>query len=401
MADNNLEVKYPWEIVSKVQTKRTFSVEAAFGVNATEDKPLNVFNKFSRYKLCVIENGVATTANIPIDILSAVEKKTDKAVDKYLDFLWASKSEEGNTPAYTTRFFAGDLKGKSPVDVLLEEGGKAKLESQKKYLEDNLAKYPKNKNLIDAINEALSMDQTNIATTIVAPPPMKILEIGTRPLESKKREDGMWFCYEVKVILTPSNNYPVSVEVANYYAPVERDKNNLLNVLLSKKDKESELVNTYYMSIEDWLDVVDKMVSEKNEFIRLHKADAYVRAEKASEENRRNGKNKEKAKETSKPTPVPSVNESVLVQMRVVSKTACKERQLAPGNFAMEVTEFETGEKKNIVFPAEEIKKIPEKTWNTLLERSANTETPLDFSGNFEETYEGNIRVYIFKGFAK
>lgn len=93
--------------------------------------------------------------------------------------------------------------------------------------------------------------------------------------------------------------------------------------------------------------------------------------------------------------------EKVLVKMRVISKTACKERQLESGNFAMEAAEFETGEKKNIVFPAEEITKMSEKTWNTLLERSANTEVPLDFTGNFEETKEGNIKVYIFKGFAK
>lgn len=99
--------------------------------------------------------------------------------------------------------------------------------------------------------------------------------------------------------------------------------------------------------------------------------------------------------------------EKVLVKMRVVSKAVCKERKSTPGNFAMEAAEFETGEKKNIVFPAEEIKKMSEKTWNTLLERSANKEIPLDFTGNFEETEEGKnneegkIKVYIFKGFAQ
>lgn len=395
-----LEIKYPWEIVSEVQNK-TFSVEAAFSLNEG-DRPLQVFNGFSRYILCVIEEGKAATCNVPVKLMKSIEMKTQKAFEKHMDFEWSPKTEGGNTPAYTVRFFAGDLKGKSPVEVLLDPDGKIKLENQKKYLEENLAKYPKNKTLIDAIDEALTMDGKNLATTTVAPDPMTILEIGTRPLKSKIREDGMWFCYEVKIVWTPSNKYPISIEITNYYAPVEKDENNLLNVQLKKKDKSSEIVNTFRMVVDDWLDVVDKMVSEKNEFIRIHKEDAYSRALEASEANRKKGsKKKQQVPNAENKQEEPEKEPVKLIKMRVVSKTPCRERRTAPGDFAMEVKLFDTEEKKNVVFKASEIKKMPEKTWNAILERSENTEVPLDFTANFEETKEGNITVYIFNSFAQ
>ena len=59
---------------------------------------------------------------------------------------------------------SGNLKGKTPIEVLLSDpgNGKKSLNDQYIWLKSNLEKYPKNRELMEAIEDAASQDQCRV-----------------------------------------------------------------------------------------------------------------------------------------------------------------------------------------------------------------------------------------------
>lgn len=273
-------MKYPYDIVSYVRQK-TFSVEAHF-CKETEDSPLKVFNDFSRFVLTVISESKAATCNLHIEDVAGITEKTKYAFNKYMESKNACPSGN-NTPAFTTRFSTGSLKGKSPAEVMMESGsnGRKILHNQYEFLKKNLEKYPNNQKLIDAIKEAVDIDYSNIDVPASNIAPVTILDINCRPLIRKKREDGMSFCYECKVIFDAARKYPVSCTVTNYYAPVEKLDNGLLNVLVKQKDVNSILSNEFDMTAEEWLNAVEAINMSKQAFYMVNFSSAYKFCEDA------------------------------------------------------------------------------------------------------------------------
>ena len=289
-------MKYPYDIISYVR-KKTFSIEARF-TRKTDESPLQVFDDFARFKFNVIFDGKAVTCNIPLDILSGMKAASEYAMKEQMVRRYgaANKREEGETPAspaFTVQFKAGKLKGKTPVAILLENDeatAKKMLNDQYKWLKENLEKYPGNKELMDAIVDATKLDLAELKekapVTSSTSPVITILDIGARPLVRKTREDGKCFCYECKVTWDPSKNYPVSVSVSNYYAPVVQKENGLLNVQVSGKDRSTEMTGEFSMTDAEWLNAVDQMVLGKDGYQRMYLADAFKLADKADFENR-------------------------------------------------------------------------------------------------------------------
>lgn len=282
-------MKYPYDAVSYVR-KKTFSIQPRFA-RQTEDKPLQIFDTtFSRFVFTVIANSKAAYGNVPVDMLAEIKANTDFSHTKHMENKYAKRNvTENNSPAYTVRFFSGNLKGKTPVDVLVENGekGKQMLNDQYKWLKDNLAKYPANQKIMDAIIDAGKLDFKNLSDTQASSiAPIELFNISCRPLIRKKREDGKCFCYEVKAEWDVSKNYPVSVEITNYYAPVTKKEDGTLNVSLSKKDKSSEIKNEFNMTAAEWLNAVRKMEALENGFIEMHLKEAFSLADKAETANR-------------------------------------------------------------------------------------------------------------------
>ena len=263
-------MKYPFDCVTLMTKKKTFSIEPRFSLQ-TEESPLKIFHpSFSRFVMTVISEGKAAKCNIPVSALADMKMRTSYAFDKYLEFTSRPSAGEGNTsPAYTRRFFSGSLKGKTPADVLAEKGeeGKKILNAQYVWLKNNLAKFPKNRELMDAIIDAKNVDLQAVSnSTSVAPPVITLLDIDCRPLQRKTRGDGLCFCYEAHITFDASRNYPVNVKVVNYYAPVKKRDDGTLNVILSEKDKSSEMVNDFSMSAADWNNALDMLTLAKDSF---------------------------------------------------------------------------------------------------------------------------------------
>lgn len=280
-------MKYPYDIFSLIRQK-TFSIEAHF-VPARDESPMKIFDStFSRFVFTVLSDGSACYFNVHIDDLPGMRKRTEIAVEDY----FKPKKAVASSPAFTERFVSGKLKGKTPVDILLEdpEKGMEQLKGQYDWLKQNLEKFPNNRKLMEAIREAAQLDKDKLRGPLSdAYLPIQIAEINVRPLRRKKRADGLSFCYEGSVVFDPSKKYPVCVTAKNYYAPVQVQENGTLNVNLTGKDKSSEKVKDFHMTADEWLAALDVMESSRNSFRTLYFGTAYKKAEEAGAANRAAG----------------------------------------------------------------------------------------------------------------
>lgn len=284
-------MNYPNDIFTLIR-KKTFSIEGHF-ISNFEESPMKIFHEsFSKFKFNVICDGGAAFMNLHIDALPGIIAKTNVVANlQYTPKTSAVSFSGNNSPAFTTRFLAGELKGKTPVDVLIENGdqGPEILKKQYLFLQQNVAKYPGNQKLMDAIKDAAKLDRSTLsADTSIAAPVIKIVDLGCRPLTRKKRDDGKCLCYEGKVIWDGGKKYPVNVRIKNYYAPVTTKDDGTLNVNISGKDTSTELDKDFNMTTEEWLAAVDAMKSTRDEFRLCHFGKAYNLATAAGKENREN-----------------------------------------------------------------------------------------------------------------
>lgn len=114
------------------------------------------------------------------------------------------------------------------------------------------------------------------------------MEIGCRPLVRKRRQDGKCFCYECKVIWDFSKDYPVICDIRNYYAPVIKKDNGLLNVAIKEKDTSTEIHNEFSMTAAEWLNVVDRMKLYRDSYYLMNINQAIKSADENYNLNRRN-----------------------------------------------------------------------------------------------------------------
>ena len=183
-------------------------------------------------------------------------------------------ASETLSPAYTTRFFAGTYKGKTPVEVLLELGqekGKAALNKQYAWLKENLEKFPANQKQMDAIKDAATLKPEDIekaakttSTTTGALIPILVEDV--RPLRRNKREDGKCLCYGLNVTFEAGKNYPVCVTIENYFAPVRENENGTLNAVPSQKDPASYKKFSMSLTLDDWAQAVKMIELSRDSF---------------------------------------------------------------------------------------------------------------------------------------
>lgn len=290
-------MKYPFDIYTALKSvkgrKETFSIEAHF-VRETEESPMKVFQEpFSRYKFVLIENGTAISANLPVDKIEGMIQKTKSL---FLIRPAAVSQDTPGTPAYTLRFFSGTLKGKTPVEVLAEnyDTGKDLLKKQYTWLKENLEKYPKNKEFMDAIQESAKISREDIAKvsgTPQASAPMTIVSEPVRPLVRNKREDGKCLCYSLSVTYEQGKDYPVTVTIENYYAPVNVKETGQMNALTGQMDKESFKKFSYTLSLDEWAQAASIMELSRNSFYISNFGKAMNLAEAEDRKNRENYKN--------------------------------------------------------------------------------------------------------------
>lgn len=282
-------MKYPNDIFKAQNKKSTFSISAHFSKEDGE-APMRVFKEpFSRFKLTLIENGGSSaSANLPVQKVEPVLQKSKALYNVSLSAATV-QSTENDSVAFTYRFATGRLKGKSPAEVLREEGyeqGKSTLNTQYKWLKDNLEKYPGNQKGLDAIKAAASLSAEDLGSEKPAAAPVTILKEEVRPLVRNKREDGMCFCYGINIVYTPGKDYGVSICIENYYAPVVVREDGTMNVHSSQMDKTSLKRYVMNISLDNWIEAVSMMELSRNAFYFSNFNSAYKTANEEERKNR-------------------------------------------------------------------------------------------------------------------
>ena len=286
-------MKYPFDIYAAKNKKSTLSIEAHF-VRETEESPMKVFQEpFSRYRFNLIEGGKAIFANVPVDEVEGAIQRT-KALYYMSTTPTVAEPTGSSSPAYTVRFFAGNLKGKTPVDVLAENGyekGKEILNKQYAWLKENLAKFPANQKQMNAIKEAAKLTPEDIEKAVSSSPEstgaiVPILTEDVRPLRRNKREDGKCLCYGLSVTYEQGKNYPVSVTIENYYAPVRENENGTLNAVPSQKDPATFNKFSMSLSLDEWMKAVKAIELSRDAFYIANFTKALNLAEEGDKKNR-------------------------------------------------------------------------------------------------------------------
>ena len=179
-----------------------------------------------------------------------------------------------SSSAYSVRLANGNLKGKTPAEVLQEgEGGRQALLSQREWLAKNLQRYPNNQKQIDAIDAAIRLSD---AGELVSAPcqsgaegkVITLYDAQYRPLRSRQKENGKCFVYNITISWIVGQEYPVSVKITNYYAPVVQKEDGMLNVRSS--EAEDRFTNEMLLTAAEWNNVLAMIERNMDQFATVH-----------------------------------------------------------------------------------------------------------------------------------
>lgn len=255
--------KNPREIAYIVE-KSTFAILDGLTESniENEEEPLTLHSrKFSRISFLIInQDKKAATANMNVKEMFGFLEKSHFAMQQEMLYQFNSGSnEEEELPlAYTVTITSGTLKGRTPADVLLNDGeeGKKLLNNQYTFLKNNLSKYPKNKTQMDAIvNASQLLKEGKLDADAVGKGQTKRISLyssGLRPLVNRKNNAGMSFVYELTVDWLLGEKRPLMITIVNYYAPVIKKDDGMLNVQVKQRDQTTLRNNTVNLTFDDW-----------------------------------------------------------------------------------------------------------------------------------------------------
>lgn len=247
---------------------------------------------FSRFVFVIINaNKKATTANIPVSAIPAIIEKIRNLNFRdsiLLPSIPTDRHTEAKSPAYTTIITSGTLKGKTPAAALLEDASKNKtlLLNQLKWLQQNLARYPRNQEQITAIKDALTLFaggklDTRLTASCLAAEIIYSTEM--RPLIRRKRENGKCFVYEISITWNTGTKKPLEITIRNYHAPVIQTESGLLNV--QAQQREDELKNTFSLTPEETMWMLHMLETNISTFESIHAKGIYETANKEERKN--------------------------------------------------------------------------------------------------------------------
>ena len=160
--------KYPMQCWSTLHTKKTMSCDCQLSPPREDDDDayLGLHSGFSRFVVTIIdkESNEVKVVKSNIRALTEVPYLLEQyEAAKYKKLMHKGEDEkEEVSPAYRVTIKTGTYKGKTPAEVLLNDSSKVnELERSKKWLQDNVNKYPGNQEVIDAIEDAINLLELN------------------------------------------------------------------------------------------------------------------------------------------------------------------------------------------------------------------------------------------------
>lgn len=293
---------YPLEVASIVRDK-TFYVQSRLQ-SALEDKdtpPLMLYGKFSRYEFCLInEEKAPATANLRMsDMREILRKSHELSAHETLETVVpvAERATDMSSDAYNVKIYGGKIGGKTPAEFLKEhpDDGIQFLKEQGAFLKTRLeGKYgPANKKQMLAIADAIKLHQAGKMNldNVSSSADIMLYDGGMRPLTNRKVKPGVQpgcsFVYELKIIWKQGAKNPVTIQIENYYAPVEKRPDGRLNVIKSKLDRNNYTKNFMNLSKHEWMDDVVAMIDDNLMMFKIINAKALLNASAEADRKQR------------------------------------------------------------------------------------------------------------------
>ena len=298
--------KYPKDITIAREKTLVFTSELSLATAAEGYSPIRVYNDFSRFAVALInEAKKAVTANIPISEIENIVQMSHAAqvVDLQTTVTptqMAASAMGGSTEgdqamisvANSIRIANGSLKGKTPAEVLAEdsEGGAKALTSQREWLKKNLERYPVNQKQIDAIEAALMLSKAGklsdaqSTSSSAKGREITLYKAEYRPLVRKARDDGKCPVYHIVIKWCIGQDYPVSVRITNYFAPVAKNAQGLYNVQASQA--ENRVDTEMCLTASEWNNTLRELKTAMFQFEVLHARDCINDAEDCEKRNK-------------------------------------------------------------------------------------------------------------------
>lgn len=299
--------KYPTDIAMFFNGRnRGLSVSSVMSRALADsgESPYTNFGSYSKFRFTYIESTDAkketVIANLRPEYIPDISCRTEFANKRIYEYEMnknsLATSVDGTKlsgPAYTVRITSGNLKGKTPAEVLSEdpENGRDQLKTQYIWLKGNLEKYPNNQKQMDAIAEAINayddgklekVEGGSVGSVIT------ILPQEMRPLRSHEQKYGKTFIYEMGIKCYPEDNYQYVVTIENYYAPVEEKADGTLNV--KKKEAQDVVKKEFRLVAKDWNYLIYMMTAHMRQFEMLIARAQFDDAQRHEKINRENAK---------------------------------------------------------------------------------------------------------------
>lgn len=255
-----------------------------------DEDPMLITAPWSRFEICITEKGNGSVSiNIDLSDIQGAVDKTNFAFFKHQEALLTS-ARQPNSPAYNIKFKAGRYKGMTPAEIL-SKGPEEKNELlvQREFLEKNLKSYPKNREIITAIDDAiskydtgkLSLSECSESQGIKIP----VLIYPVKPNKKIKNKDGLIKIAKLDVQYVIGAEYPVEISITNLWAPLKDDE-----PVYSQAQDQSLL--SFTLKHEEWSNLLHTMQLRADSFTITHELTARKRAEaitNAARQNNRRG----------------------------------------------------------------------------------------------------------------
>ena len=264
-AEFDKENKYNEQVISIKRTKKTLGVDALlFTPNIKSGQPaFEMHAGYSRFKFSLLDNSTGKlnvlNFNVHADEVGLLKLRSEFAIN----YMMESKMKVSDlpaTPAYTVKMASKEYNGKTPAQILAEDPSKKEaLISTKKWLMDNLAKYPRNQEQIDAIDEALDLlDFGTLKNVEAASNIIEIYKADIKiPNAAKVNENGKTFVYSVSIVCDTGKDFPFAINIQNMYATPRKSPTGQITADL--KSAENNVKSSLLLTTDEWYKIVNKM----------------------------------------------------------------------------------------------------------------------------------------------
>lgn len=269
-------MSYTNQIFKAGRSNAVFVVDAFFGKN--EETPLELYAGWSRFTATIIDKRGAKTAapffNIPIADFEIIAQKVKHLCMQELTEKFTPA--ENNTTTSTSEIsklldVKPPFKYKSLKDGLVESGGFSGIDKVIEIFIKGYNSYAINKKIVDNLRTLKTFDEKEVEEFLsskgsnLSESAMAIYETPSKVLLSRKpSENGDNFCYEASIIYNRAMKQRFTVNISNFYAPVTKNENGLMNVMTSGKHDEN--ASRFNLSSEEMLEAVNAMERVKRAY---------------------------------------------------------------------------------------------------------------------------------------